>query len=185
VTAPPFLHPLPSLIRPLGDCRSYRLSGTLRHADGDEVPDGYPTDLASIPRALHWLLPPASPYEAAAVRHDRRCDALNHGEPGAVPSRQTDREFRTDLRALGMGPIRAWMMWLGVRLGALTNPHRRPGSLATLPGVLLLLLLNLWVVIPTVICTAAVLLLDLLEPASPSTGRAPSVSRHDEMELAA
>lgn len=183
---PPFLDPLPSLIRPLGQCSSYHLSGTLRHRDGDEVPDGYRTDLASIPRALHWLLPPASPYEAAAIRHDRRCDALNQGEPGAVPSRQTDREFREDLRALGMGPIRAWMMWLGVRLGALVNPARRPGSLATLPGVLLLLLLNLWVVIPTLVCQVAVLTLDLLEPGtSPSTGRAPSVSGHDEMAVAA
>lgn len=184
----PFLAPLPALARPLGSSRAYKLVGTLRHSDGDEVPDGYRTDLASIPRALHWLLPPDGPYEAAAIRHDRRCDAINAGEPipdyltgGAVDSRTADRHFRTDLRELGMGPIRRWMMWLGVRLGALVSSTRRPGILRDLPVMLLLAVLSAWVLIPTLICTAAVTILDLIEP-TPRFGRPlPKLPRQDEL----
>lgn len=180
-----FLHPLPVLTRPLGECRAYQLTGTLRHADGDEVPDGYRTDLASVPRPLHWLIPPDGPAEAAAVRHDRRCDALNRREPGAYPSRDTDRDFRTDLRTLGMGPIRAWLMWLGVRLGALVSGTRRPGIGPDLPLMALLLLLHLWVAVPTLIVTAAVALLDLIEPGRRAAPALTVPGRHDELTAAA
>lgn len=175
----PFCEPLPTLTRPLGSERAYRLVGTLRHTAGDEVADGYATDLASIPRAFHWLLPPQGPYEAAAVRHDRRCDLINAGDPCEVSPRRADHDFRVDLRVLGMGPIRAWVMWMGVRLGALANRHRRPGSLATLPGVLLLLLLHLWIAIPTVICAAAVVTLDVLEGEGGRRRARRRAARHD------
>ncbi len=180
-----FLEPLPLLIRPLGHCRAYQLSGPLRHADGDVVPDGYPTDLASVPRALHWLIPPDGPAEAAAVRHDRRCDALNRREPGAHPSRDTDRDFRTDLRALGMGPIRAWLMWLGVRLGALVSATRRPGIAPDLPLMALLLLVHLWVILPTLVVTLAVAVLDWLEPGRCRPERAVTPAVHDDRVTAA
>lgn len=180
-----FLEPLPVLLRPLGECRSYRLVGRLRHADGDEVPDGYHTDLASVPRPLHWLIPPDGPAEAAAIRHDLRCDALNRREPGAYPSRDTDRDFRTDLRALGMGPFRAWIMWLGVRLGALVSGTRRPGIGPDLPLMALLLLLHLWVAVPTLIVTAAVAVLDLLEPNRPRSAARIVLTGHDEVTAAA
>jgi hypothetical protein len=161
----PFLTPLPHLTRPLGEDRTYELTrGPLLHSDGDSVEEDYRTDLASIPRCLHWLLPPSGPYEAAAIRHDKRCDALNARRP-LVDSRTTDRAFRQDLRDLGMGPIRRWMMWLGVRLGALVSPTRRPGIAADLPLMALLVVANLWVVAPTLICTLAVAVLDLIEPA--------------------
>lgn len=179
-----FLHSLPVLIRPLGECRAYRLVGRLRHVDGDEVPDGYRTDLASVPRPLHWLIPPDGPAEAAAIRHDRRCDALNRREPGAYPSRDTDRDFRTDLRALGMGPCRAWAAWLGVRLGALVSRTRRPGILPDLPLMLLLLLLHLWVIVPTLFVIAAVALLDLIEPDGRVTPAPVAPGGHDELTAA-
>ena len=35
-----------------------------------EVPDGFVTDLASVPRLLWWLLPPFGSYTQAAVLHD-------------------------------------------------------------------------------------------------------------------
>jgi hypothetical protein len=141
----PFLPPLPALTRPPRAPLSCVTVGTLFHSDGDDVPSGTRTDLASIPRALHWLLPPASPYEAAAIRHDDGCNRLNARLPGR-DSRTTDRDFRTDLRDLGMGVIRRWMMWLGVRLGALVSPTRRPGIAKDLPAMLALVILNLWVV---------------------------------------
>jgi hypothetical protein len=180
-----FLHPLPVLTRPLGECRTYRLTGALRHADGDVVPDGYRTDLASVTRPQHWLIPPDGPAEAAAVRHDKRCDDLNRRVPGAYPSRLTDRDFRTDLRTLGMGPIRAWIMWLGVRLGALVSDTRRPGITPDLPLMALLLLLHLWVAVPTLIVTAAVAVLDLLEPGRDPYRAVSAAARHDELTAAA
>jgi hypothetical protein len=179
----PFLAPLPHLTRPLGEARTYKLVGALTHSDGDTVPSGYRTDLASIPRALHWLIPPAGPYEAAAVRHDVRCDALNAGRP-PVDSRTTDRAFRQDLRDLGMGVIRRWMMWLGVRLGALVSATRRPGIAADLPMMAALIVANLWVVLPTLICTLAVAVLDLIEPAARSTRRPLDPLGQDELTAA-
>ena len=187
----PFLAPLPHLTRPLGEPTTYELIGDLTHTDGDVIRSGFRTDLASIPRALHWLLPPSGPYEAAAIRHDQGCDDLNHywaairaavaGQPiglrlPARDSRTVDRAFRQDLRDLGMGVIRRWMMWLGVRLGALVSPARRPGILPDLPMMLLLLAANLWVVLPTLVCTLAVTILDLIEP---STRRPTAPTRQD------
>jgi hypothetical protein len=172
----PFLEPLPHLTRPLGEDRAYKLVGGLRHTDGDVVPSGRRTDLASTPRALHWLTPPSGPYEAAAVRHDEGCNLLNARQPGR-DSRTVDRDFRTDLRDLGMGVCRRWLMWLGVRLGALVSATRRPGSLPTLPGVAALLVLSCWLVIPTLICQLAVTVLDVVEPAPP---RRPHPAQRDD-----
>jgi Protein of unknown function (DUF1353) len=181
----PFLAPLPTLTRPLGEPYRCRLAGPLRHSDGDTVPDGYRTDLASTPRAFHWLLPPDGPYEAAAVRHDKRCDDLNRRLPGAVDPVTADRDFHADLRALGMGPVRARLMWLGVRLGALLNPARRPGSLSTAPAVAGLLLLFCWLAVPTLIVQAAVAVLDAAEPAPPLTAQLVAPTGHHEPTAAA
>lgn len=190
----PFLAPLPHLTRPLGEDRTYKLVGSLAHSDGDVVPSGFRTDLASIPRALHWLLPPSGPYEAAAVRHDEGCNQINAywagvraavaGQPTGLRlparcSRTVDRAFRQDLRDLGMGPIRRWMMWLGVRLGALASAARRPGITPDLPLMALLVVANLWVILPTLVCTLAVTILDLIEPAARSTRRRPPLPRQD------
>ncbi len=177
----PFLDPLPRLTRPLGAHRTYELVGDLRHSDGDVVPSGRRTDLASVPRPLHWLLPPDGPYEAAAVRHDEGCNQLNARRPGR-DSRTVDRDLRHDLRDLGMGVVRRWLMWEGVRLGALASATRRPGSLATLPAVLALLVLSCWVVVPTLVVAAAVALLDLIETEPrPNPATNPADSRHDEV----
>ena len=45
----------------------------------------------------------------AAVVHDRLYQI------GAVPREQADRAFRQLLRRGGVGPIRAWLMWVAVR----------------------------------------------------------------------
>lgn len=34
------------------------------------IPAGFVTDYASVPRGLHWLIPPDGPYAKAAVLHD-------------------------------------------------------------------------------------------------------------------
>ena len=37
------------------------------------VPAGFPTDLASIPKGLRWLVPKFGPWDEAAVLHDYLC----------------------------------------------------------------------------------------------------------------
>lgn len=44
--------------------------GKLNSDDKIEVPAGFPTDFASVPKKLHWLLPPTGRYGKAAVLHD-------------------------------------------------------------------------------------------------------------------
>lgn len=110
------------------------------------VPAGYRTDLATVPRIFWWLIPPTGAYEIAAVLHDwlcvrlaafyRRPDPLDGAGLPPATARETDRIFRQLMRMAGVGPVLAWVMWVGVRWGALMNPARRPGWLRDSPLVL-------------------------------------------------
>jgi len=54
--------------------------------------------------------------------------------------REANREaHETDDRRARVGFLTRWTLWAGVRVGAWLNPARRPGSLASLPLVLLIL----------------------------------------------
>lgn len=110
------------------------------------VPVGYHTDFASVPRATSWLYPRTGAYSAAAIIHDWLITDML--PTGYVESNHVDRVFRTAMRELGVPLARRWVMWAGVRLGAIGNKKRRSGSLRTLPGVLLVLLLSSPVVLP-------------------------------------
>lgn len=105
-----------------------------------EVPAGFRTDLASIPRIFWPLLPANGWYETAAVFHDRLCVELAEGTCG-ISSRDTDRLFRTIAREnavcnrLGAWIV-SWILWVGVRWGALFNPARRRGWWRDAPLVL-------------------------------------------------
>lgn len=126
----PFVRPLPA-IRPLGE-DAYELIEPLRYVtEGGELftvgrPDEDPfvTDLATVPRAVRALVPCAGLHTHAAILHDRRCDDLNSGE-SELTSREVDREFRHAMRSLGVKPLRRWLMWAGVRLGAVASDTRR------------------------------------------------------------
>lgn len=135
--------------------RVEQLTGTtwrLLHSisyDGWTVPKGYVTDFASVPKVTAWLIPSSGEYNAAAIVHDWLItDVL---PTGAVTSREVDRVFREAMKALGVKTARRWLMWAGVRLGAIGNPRRRSGSLATLLGVLTVCLLALPILLPAAI----------------------------------
>lgn len=104
------------------------------------IPSDFPTDLASVPRLFWALLPPQGVYERAAVLHDHLCVELaKHrrcvcGPP--VNARDTDGLFRRVMREAGVGPATRWVMWVGVRWGALANPARRRGWWRDAPAVL-------------------------------------------------
>lgn len=98
------------------------------------VPKGFETDFATVPRLVTWLVPRFGAYTRAAVLHDWLCTAGI--ESGAVTSREADGIFRRVLRESGVPVLRRWLMWAGVRWGALASARRRTGWAASAPGVL-------------------------------------------------
>ncbi len=80
-------------------------------ADYGEVPKGFTTDGATIPRLLWRIL--GAPVEAqtigAAVRHDHAY------KTAIIPRAEADDRLYGDLRKAGVGVVRAYVFWLGVR----------------------------------------------------------------------
>lgn len=138
----PFSKP-PALVY-LGNGK-YRTTGPVVYQGKTEsivIPGGLVTDLASVPRLFWAWLPPTGVYENAAVIHDLLCDELNvrHRNhittPPQVSARDTDGLFRRVMRECGVGFLTRWVMWTGVRWGALLNPARRKGWSRDAPRVL-------------------------------------------------
>lgn len=111
------------------------LTWTGTRGDTFVVEAGFLTDLASVPRALHWLVLPYGAYTRAAVLHDWLLAQLaiwGKADPatrGSLPvtSRDIDGIFRRVMHDLGVGWAKRWTMWSAVRLGALLNRQRAPG----------------------------------------------------------
>jgi hypothetical protein len=114
--------------------------------DRFEVPPGFLTDFATVPRLVVWLVPRFGRYTAAAILHDWLCtEGLR---TGVVTSREADGIFRRVMREHDVPVLRRWLMWCGVRWGALTSPLRRPGWVHSAPGVLAISLVAAPVVAP-------------------------------------
>lgn len=98
---------------------------------------GRVSDGATSPRLVWWLIPPDDPgYAAAAILHDEFCSWMIAA--GLITSRDADAIFRRIARELGtLWPIQ-WLLWDGVRWGAVKNPIRRPGVWRDLPLMLLI-----------------------------------------------
>lgn len=94
------------VISPLGSDRWYLVE------DYHEVPAGYVTDGASVPRFLWRVLGPpvAADTVGAAIRHDYAYAT------GRVSRAEADNELYLHLRVAGVGVPRAFAYWLGVRL---------------------------------------------------------------------
>jgi uncharacterized protein DUF1353 len=119
------------------------------------VPAGFRTDLATVPRPVLWLVPPAGRYTLAAVLHDWLCTVGIR--TGAVTSRQADGIFRRVMREAGVPVLLRWLMWTGVRWGALADAERRPGWWISAPGVLAVSLLAAPLVLPSVVLVPGLL----------------------------
>ena len=119
------------------------------------VPSGFPTDFASVPRVFVWLIPRFGRYTAAAVLHDWLVrDGIRNR---LVTSRDADGIFRRVMREQGVPVVRRWLMWAGVRWGALTDPRRRAGWVLSAPGVLAISVLAAPVVLPPAVGIALAL----------------------------
>lgn len=150
---------------------TFQLCEELLYKGSDDlfsVPRGFVTDLASIPGFVTWLIPKLGTYNRPAVVHDYHCESLAGHQPGPVPSsRDVDGLLRRmireeDQRAGCNRRVRRWLIWTGVRWGALANPARREGWLADFPLVLLISLLALPFVLPASIFVGLALLVDTI-----------------------
>lgn len=119
------------------------------------VPEGQCTDFASVPRPFVWFIPTYGRYTKAAILHDRLCDLAQQGK---FHRRDADGVFRQAMRTLGVPFLRRWIMWAGVRWGALTTADGRKHWLLDAPKVILITVL----VLPILAPAALVILLTLL-----------------------
>ncbi len=74
------------------------------------VPIGFKTDLASVPKAFWWFLPPYGKYTRAAIIHDY---LLQHRD---VKRKDADHSFREQLRIHGVSYLTRQLMYISVRL---------------------------------------------------------------------
>lgn len=126
-----FPNPLQAELLP--DRKTWRLLAPFSYLDPDhgliEVPAGFETDFASVPR---WPLTFAllGQYgHAAAVLHDRLYST------GQLSRADADRVFLNALRSSGIARWRAWLMWAGVRIGGANRYNQTPPSAGfSLPG---------------------------------------------------
>lgn len=112
-----------------------------------EVPKGFVTDLASIPRVLAWIIPRAGASVLAAILHDRlwRWYALR----GEVTYREADGILRQALRVSGVPLTQRWLAWTAVRWSSLfTRKNGYKGWWRDAPLVLLWTLIALPIVLP-------------------------------------
>ena len=110
------------------------------------VPAGFRTDFATVPRVVTWLVPRFGAFTLAAVLHDWLC--TEGITSGVVTSREADGLFRRVMRESGVPVLRRWLMWAGVRWGALSTPRRRSGWAQDAPAVLTISVLAAPVVVP-------------------------------------
>ena len=142
--------------------RSFRLVNALIYKgrrDTIIVPAGFETDFATVPAIVAWLIERFGTFTAAAVVHDWLCVQLDDAFHGRrelsgdevrvqVNSRDSDALFRRILRECDVDFVTRWLMWTGVRWGALFSDYRREGWLRDAPLVLLISVLAAPLVIP-------------------------------------
>jgi hypothetical protein len=111
-----------------------------------EVPQGQLTDFASVPRVFVWLIPRYGRYTLSAILHDHLWRELVPA--GVLSYRDADRTFREALGSQQVPVLKRWLMWAGVRYGALVKPGGLAGWWRDLPAVLLVTVLAAPVVLP-------------------------------------
>ena len=75
-----------------------------------EVPAGFSTDFASVPRGFWNVFPRDGVYTPAAVVHDWLYRRTN------LPRSLCDAVFREAMEVCGTSAMKRWSMWLAVRL---------------------------------------------------------------------
>lgn len=98
------------------------------------VPEGFVTDLASVPRGFWNLLPPAGDYAPAAVVHDYLY--RNQQVAGTALSRgEADGIMLEAMDALGVGWLSRYMIWIALRAAGGVAWDECTRALAPVQGV--------------------------------------------------
>jgi hypothetical protein len=92
------------------DSRKFYLTAPYR-VGRIEIPAGFGTDFASVPRALHWIVDRIGGHTEAAVVHDWLYWAQRTSRANA------DEIFYRLLRLSGCGRVKSLAMWAAVRSG--------------------------------------------------------------------
>ncbi|WP_328392281.1 DUF1353 domain-containing protein [Nocardia sp. NBC_00416] len=135
----------------------WKVREPLGYAGADEhfeVPVGFRTDFASVPRPVVWLIPRYGVYTRAAILHDY---LLRSDQVSTVDA---DGLFRRALRECEVSLLRRWMMWTAVRFGS----RLRGASAAALAVWTAVAVLSiLFLLIPTVVVTVFLMLFWVIE----------------------
>jgi hypothetical protein len=86
------------------------------------VPTGFVTDLASIPRVFHPLIPVNGKHRAAAIIHDYLY------ETQTTTRAEADLIFLEAMEASGVRFTQRWAMYLAVRMGGWMAWNKRRTS---------------------------------------------------------
>ncbi len=80
-----------------------------------EVPQGFVTDFASIPRSLWWILHPTGIYGSAAIVHDYLCREAVREHNYIVPNHKIAALIFADgMTELGVGSVKRMAMYRAV-----------------------------------------------------------------------
>ena len=106
------------LVSPLADGKSWVIKKDFGYDVGEEgsgdtinVPIGFMTDFASVPRPLWWLIPKWGKYGNAAVIHDYCYWEQSRSR------KESDSIFREAMQVLEVSKWKTFLMYWAVRLG--------------------------------------------------------------------
>lgn len=143
-----FESPFPVAVSQIG-AREWELTAPLVYHGNRRIftaPVGSTTDFASVPQSLRGLI--RFDEVASAVFHDRLWrywvpHSAGYPATDQVTYRDADGLLRQALMAQNVGLLRRWIIWAGVRLGALARPGGRHQWWRDAPAVLGISLLML------------------------------------------
>ncbi|HWT40132.1 MAG TPA: DUF1353 domain-containing protein [Dongiaceae bacterium] len=95
-----------------------------------EIPEGFLSDGATVPRPFWWLLPAWGSYGQAAITHDYLCETgrmVISGVPTTLQTRaEADKIFKEAMLALGVPTWKKNVMYLAVRTFSKLLRHPMP-----------------------------------------------------------
>ncbi len=96
------------------------------------VPEGFLTDLATVPSMLEWLIPHDGPYAKAAIVHDLLCEQatiFHKGEPIYVSFDRAHKIFDDAMHVLGVHRMVRYLLVGAVRFHFWRNGYEVPKEL--------------------------------------------------------
>ena len=102
------------VVEVLADGHRFKLVQPLRYISNRgvpwNIPAGFVTDLASIPRIFWTIYPPAGRYDRSATLHDWLC------KNRFVTRKLANYLFRESMQSSGVGFFTRWTFWIGVTI---------------------------------------------------------------------